>query len=196
MTTEVPRGHIIDTARLPEHFPTHRHESEFWESLGRAVATFGFLEEMLAKAIFAFTAIRPYEESEAEQAFEQWLPKLERALTDPLGGLIDLFGKVVRDHPDKAITDLPDLLSDLKKAAAMRNILCHGSWRLPDTQGASVPFFVNRQMDVVETAMDCAYLDQVQRHTAQLACSVINTVTNMGWQFPGSAGPGKPIWDR
>jgi len=164
--------------------------------LGRAVATFGFLEEMLAKTIFAFTAIRPYEESEAEQAFEQWLPKLERALTDPLGGLIDLFGKVVRDHPDEAITDLPDLLSDLKKAAEMRNILCHGSWRLPDTQGASVPFFVNRQMDVVETAMDCAYLDQVQRHTAQLACSVINTVTNMGWQFPGSAGPGKPIWDR
>jgi len=161
--------------------------------LGRAVATFGFLEEVLAKAIFAFTATRPYNQSEMDEAFEQWLPKLERALTDPLGGLIDSFGKAVRDYPDEAITNLPDLLSDLKKAASMRNILCHGSWRLPDSQGASVPFFVNRQKEVFETAMDCAYLDQVQRHTAEIACSVINTVTNMGWQFPGSMGPGKPI---
>nr|VFK48084.1 MAG: hypothetical protein BECKTC1821E_GA0114239_11022 [Candidatus Kentron sp. TC]VFK56221.1 MAG: hypothetical protein BECKTC1821F_GA0114240_100958 [Candidatus Kentron sp. TC] len=170
MTAKAPRGHIIDTARLVEHFPTHRHESAFWESLGRAVATFGFLEEMLAKAIFAFTAIRPYEESEIEKAFEQWLPKLERALTDPLGGLIDSFGKAVRDHPEEAISDLPDLLSDLKKAAAMRNILSHGSWRLPDAHGAAVPLFVNRQKEVVETAMDCAYL--------------------------GTTGPGKPIWER
>jgi hypothetical protein len=179
---------------LPKHFPTHAHEGAFWESLGRVVATFGFLEEVLAKAIFAFTATRPYEESEIEEAYEQWLPRLERALTDPLGGLIDSFGRAVRDHPDEAITDLPDLLADLKKASAMRNILCHGSWRLPDSEGASVPFFVNRQKEVFETAMDCAYLDQVQRHTAELACSVISTVTNIGLQFPGSTGPGNPIW--
>lgn len=24
--------------------------------------------------------------------------------------------------------------------------------------------------------------------------TVINVVTHMGWQFPGSSGPGKPIW--
>jgi len=195
MTEEVPRGHIINTAHLPKQFPTHAHEGAFWERLGRVIATFGFLEEMLAKAIFAFTATRPYEESEIEEAFEQWLPKLECALTDPLGGLIDSFGKAVRDHPDEAITNLPDLLNDLRKASAMRNILCHRSWRLPDSGGASVPLFVNRQKEVVETAMDCAYLDQVQRHAAALACSVINTVTNIGWQFPGSTGPGKPIWN-
>lgn len=195
MTQLDPRGHIIDTARLPKRFPTHGHEEAFWASLGRAVGTFGFLEEVLARAIFAFTATRPYEESEVEKAFAQWLPKLECALTDPLAGRIDSFGKAVRDHPHKAITDLPDLLRDLKQAASMRNILCHGSWRLPDSHGASVPLFVNKQSEVVETAMDCAYLDQVQRHTAELSCSVINTVTSMGWQFPGSTGPGKPIWN-
>ena len=196
MTEPVPRGHIIDTSRLPEHFPTHKHEGAFWASLGRTVATFGFLEEVLGKAIFAFTATRPYEESEIEQAYEEWLPKLERALTDSLGGLIESFGKAVRDHPVQAINDLPHLLTDLKKAASMRNILCHGSWNLPDSQGASLPFFVNRQREVVDTALDCAYLDQVQRHIAELACSVINTVTRMGWRFPGSTGLGKPIWDR
>ena len=34
---------------------------QFWEQLGRTVATYGFLEEVLGKAIFAFTATRNYE---------------------------------------------------------------------------------------------------------------------------------------
>lgn len=194
MTDQSPRGHVVNTTHLPNQFPTHSHEPAFWESLGRAVATFGFLEEVLAKAIFAFTATRPYEASEFEEAFEQWLQQLERALSDPLGGLIHTYGKAVRDHPDIAITNLPDLLSDLRKASAMRNILCHASWRMPDVGGASVPLFVNKQQEVVVTAMDCAYLDQVQRHTAELACTVISTVTSIGWQFPGSSGPGKAVW--
>lgn len=49
---------IIDRDNLPGMFPTHRHEPEFWEHLGRAIASFGFLEEVLGKAIFAFTATR------------------------------------------------------------------------------------------------------------------------------------------
>jgi hypothetical protein len=105
------------------------------------------------------------------------------------------FGMAVRDHADVAITNLPDLLNDLTKASAVRNILCHGSWRLPDSGGASVPLFVNRRNEVVETAMDCGYLDQVQRHAAALACAVINSVTSIGLQFPGAADPGKPIWN-
>ena len=194
MTHEKLVHHIVDLDGLPDKFPTHKHEAAFWESLGRAVATFGFLEEILAKAIFSFTATRPYNESEIQQAYDEWLPKLESALIDPLGKLIDSYGRAVRDNPDAAIDNIDDLLGDLRKDSAMRNILCHGSWRLPDTSGASLPFFVNRKILLVDTAMDCQFIDQVQRHTANLACRVINTVTQMGWQFPGSAGPGKTIW--
>jgi hypothetical protein len=178
---------------LPDGFPTQRHEAAFWESLGRAVATFGFLEEVLGKAIFAFTATRSYKGAEIQQAYTEWLSKLERALIDPLGNLIDVYGKAARDHQDAAIDNLDHLLGDLRKASQMRNILCHGSWRLPDTSGASIPFFVNRQKEIVDSKMDRQFIDQVQRHTANLACAVINTVTQMGWQFPGSAGPGKTI---
>jgi hypothetical protein len=194
MTEKQTEGHVVDIDRLPSKFPTHRHECTFWESLGRAVATFGFLEEILAKAIFAFTATRPYAEDDIQEAYAKWRPKLEHALKDPLGNLIDAYGEAVRDHGGSAIRDVDSLLADLRKVSAMRNILCHGSWRLPDASGASVPFFVSRKLEVVDTAMDCQYIDQVQRHTAELACVVINTVTAMGWQFPGSMGPGKPIW--
>jgi len=42
---------VVNRDALPKMYPTHRHEPIFWENLGRVVATFGFLEETLAKAI-------------------------------------------------------------------------------------------------------------------------------------------------
>ena len=38
---------VVDLGNLPALFPTQRHSPIFWEALGRAIATFGFLEEML-----------------------------------------------------------------------------------------------------------------------------------------------------
>lgn len=194
MKDKKPAQYFIDQDCLPERFPTHRHEASFWESIGRAVATFGFLEEILGKAIFSFTATRSYGEDEINQVYADWLPKLEHALIYPLGNLIDTYGKAVRDHPDSEIDNLDELLQDLRKASQMRNVLCHGSWRLPDTSGASIPFFVNSKKEIFDSNIDRNFIDQVQQHTASLACEVINTVTQMGWQFPGSSGPGKTIW--
>lgn len=185
---------IIDRSGVPAQYPTHRHAPEFWEALGRCVATFAFLEETLGKAIFSFTATRPYGEDEIEQAYAAWLPKLEHALTDQLGALINNYAKAVRDHPMATVSNLDELLDDLRKASALRNVICHGSWRTPDANEASIPFFVNRQKEVFETAIDRRFLLQLQSHAADIVCAVINTVTHMGWQFPGSGGPGKVIW--
>ena len=187
------RRSIIDVGSLPKKFPTQRHDPKFWECLGRTVATFGFLEEVLGKAIFSFTATRNYNNNEIEAAFERWLPILESALIDPLGNLIDTYGKSVRENPDATIEKLNELLCDLRKASKIRNVLCHGSWGLPDEEGRSVPFFINRQKIVFETAVDISFLEQTQQDVEQLACAVINSVTHMGWQFPGSNGPGNPI---
>jgi hypothetical protein len=187
--------HVVDINGLPEKFPTHGHDGQFWESLGRAVATFSFLEEVLGKAIFAFTATRPYEESEIENAYKLWLKKLQNAISDPLGRLITSYGEAVRNHPSATIpkNKLEDLLQELRKAAEIRNILCHGSWGQPDSKGASVALFVSQKKEINETSMDVKYINQVQRATANLACMVINTVTHMGLQFPGLGGPGEPI---
>lgn len=175
--------HLIDISNLPASFPTHRHAAAFWENIGRTVATFGFLEEVLGKAIFAFTATTRYPESEAEAAFEKWLPTLERALTDTLAGLIDAYGKAVKGNSEATITNLDDLLGELRKALVIRNVLCHGSWRKPGANGKSLPFFVNRKKMQWDTPIDTAFLQQTQRAVAELACEVMNTVTHMGWQF-------------
>jgi len=171
------------------------HEPKFWESLGRAVATFGFLEETLAKAIFAFTATKPYSEDEVQKALEKWLQQLQRALSDQLWNLIKSYSKAVREHPSATIENLEDLIVDLKKAAKVRNVICHGSWRSPDAKGASIPFFVNQGQERFDTAIDVAWLTQLQSHVSELICTVVSTVTHMGWQFPGGAGPGTVIWE-
>jgi hypothetical protein len=188
-----PKGPAVDLRNLPVNYPTHRHSAEFWQALGRTVATFGFLEEILGKAIFVFTGTRCIPEDKIGEELEKWLPTLERALSDQLGGLITSYGAAVRANSSATITNLDKLLEDLGEVAKVRNVICHGSWRGPDGQGRSIPFFVNRNKEVFQTPIDVAYLQQVQQRAVELACAVINTVTQMGWQFPGSDSPGNPI---
>ncbi len=54
-----------------------------------------------------------------------------------------------------------------------------------------MPLFINRKNEKFDTPIDLAYLKQVQAHVVDLICSVIDTVTHMGWQFPGGAGTGQ-----
>ena len=194
-------SHLVDLERLPADYPTHRHQPEFWEKLERTVATFGFLEETLGKAIYAFT-VRTRAESDSEEEYEAWLQNpegLERALTDPLAGLINQLARVVQEQSHVTISELEDLLDQLRAASRLRNVLCHGSWGFPDETGASKPLFIERKRDkreMFDTAIDGTYLDHVRQHVVELAFAVVNLVTGMGWQFPGFLGPGRPVLDR
>ena len=82
----------------------------------------------------------------------------------------------------------------MKEASKIRNVICHGSWLPPDSSGASIPLFTNRQLERFESPIDTKFLDQTQIHTTELICEVVNTVTRMDFQFPGTEGPGKVIW--
>ena len=190
------KGFMVDRNGVPPQFPTHLHSGIFWEHLGRAVATFGFLEETLGKAIFALTATMRYPESEIEAAYRNWQSTLERALSDQLGNLIDAYGKAARNHPDFPVANLDDLLAELRKAAVLRNVLCHGSWRKPDADGRSIPFFVSRRLEVFESPVDVAYLRQTQKAVVDLIVNLTNSVTLMGLQFPGSKGPGEVVFKK
>jgi hypothetical protein len=176
----------VDRRALPALFPTHEHSPQFWEQLGRTVATFGFLEEILGKAIFAFTGTRMYRADEIEDAVKAWAPKLERALKDPLKLLADSYGRAAKENQNAKVENVDELIRSIKDAADVRNILCHASWRPPDAEGKSLPFFVNRRNEEVETKMDIQDLCRIQDHAASLAYAVIDTVTQMGWNFPGS----------
>jgi hypothetical protein len=55
--------------QLPTQFPSHLRDQRFWEELGRTIATFGFLEEVLAKAILLLRGTREYREDEIRAAY-------------------------------------------------------------------------------------------------------------------------------
>ncbi len=196
MTSEATKFYVIDVARIPDKFPTHKHTAEFWVELGRCIATYGFLEETLGKAVFSFTATTEINAEDHEAAYKAWLPKLKRALSDPLGSLIANYAKAVRDHQSPESGKFQELIGELQQMAIIRNVICHGSWGVPDSSGRSLPFFVNKNDETWQIPIDLAYLRNVQVVTARLTIEVINTVTVHGWQFPGSGGPGKPIWPR
>ncbi|SPA23742.1 conserved hypothetical protein [Cupriavidus taiwanensis] len=185
---------IIVRSALPQQFPTQQHPPEFWEHLGRAVGSFGFLEGTLAKAIFAFTATTAYSEKEVQAVLSKWPALLNRALSDTLYPLAEVYGRVVRENQEANFENVSDLVEDIKKAAALRNALCHGSWGAPDASGKSDLFFFNKQGEKFDTRVDIEWLRELQAHVQKLICTVIDSVTVMGWQFPGGAGPGETIW--
>ncbi|WP_045856511.1 hypothetical protein [Teredinibacter purpureus] len=190
--SEITR-HLIDLENLPEYFPTQKHEGQFWEALGRAVATFGFLEDTLCRAIYAFSVTQTYKEDEIEDALKKILVKVRRSMSDQLWGLIETFGKAVREHPEATIENLDDLIQCLKEAAEIRNVICHASWPKPNDEGFSIPRFVNKKELIFLTPISIKELHQTRENAAELVCAVANTVTHMGWQFPGTNGPGKKI---
>jgi hypothetical protein len=189
------KGFVIDRAGLPADYPTHAHAADFWEQLGRTVATFGFLEEMLGKAIFALTATKEYAEGEAEAAYDEWIETLEKALSDALGRLISLYEVAIKANQSVKYGGTEELISDLRAAAKIRNVICHGSWRKPDETGKSIPMFVTPKMEVFDTPVDVEFLKQVRANTLDLVCSVMDSVTHMGWNFPGSESPGAVIYE-
>lgn len=190
------RSATVDRGAMPAEFPTQRHPPEFWEQLGRTIAAFGFLEETLSKAIFAFTATTEYSEEEVQNVLAKWPDQLKRALSDTLYPLAEVYAKVVRENRASDFKNLDDLVEDIKKAADVRNALCHGSWHQPDTAGRSKLHFFNKRGEKFDTRIDIVWLRQVQAHVVDLICAVISSVTAMGWQFPGGAGPGDEIWQR
>jgi len=195
--TEIKR-YVVNMDILPELYPTDKYSAQFWEHLGRAVATFSFLEGILKRAIFAFTATRRYDSAEeAEAAYETWLLQLQQVLSDQLWKLAEKYGEAVRNNADSTILNVQALVDEIKVAAKIRNVLCHGAWlNIPDEEGKAVPFFVNKNNKKCAMPIGIDYLRNVQQRITKLACIVINSVTHMGWQFPGSTGPGRQIWGK
>lgn len=181
---------IIERSGLPPTFPTHSQDASFWEALGRAVAAFGFLEWTLQRAIFALSGDQPAPEEEAERqvALNAWQKELEEALKATLGLLATGFERAVANHPRANKEYAAEVVAEIRAAAPLRNAICHTCWQ-PASAVVAKPFFVSRNLEVLESEIDIAWLEQLHRHVAQLALDVMDTVTATGLAFPGTTDP-------
>lgn len=59
---------------------------------------------------------------------------------------------------------------------------------------AFVPLLVDRKLKIFVTPIDISYLQQVRANVTCLICAIIDSISSVGLQSPGSAGPGELIW--
>ncbi len=181
---------------MPENWPTAFMAVSFWEELGRTVATFGVLEDVAKKAIFALSGTRKVEADDPKKAYDEWINFMKKIASNPLGSLIRVYGREMKAHPELRTSNPEDLLDDLEWALRVRNAICHGTWQHPEEQGVSVPHFVDRFGKVWIEGMNEKYFRETRAATEQIIIGIVNTVQAMGYQFPGLKGPGKPIWPQ
>ena len=192
--TGSPNCYVIDRDELDPDFPTQFQSTELWEELGRTVSSFGFLEEMLGKAIYALTGTEEFDPEGAPEAFNNWIKTLEKALTGTLGALIIRYAQALSENQRTKGNDCSDQIAGLEQAKDIRNALCHGSWGKPDHEGRTVPKFVNRKLAIFELPVDCDFLRQTRAALRHMICDVLDSVTSVGYQFPGSSSPGEQLW--
>lgn len=182
----------IDLDKIPLNWPTDGMPDEFLAELGRCIATFGTLEEVLLKTIYAISGTQRYEQV-TDEMLQKWIELLEGGLRDSLKRLINKLENVLREADEPALEDWPNFIKDLRVANGRRDILCHGSWRPGTKEGYWHPFFINTKLKKYEGEFNCCNLRETQLATVKLIANCVNLVTLSGYKFPGSNTPGKSI---
>lgn len=139
------RNHIqrhlpINRSLFGPDWPLRHGRSEFWEALGKTVATFGYLEDILARACYCLAAgterFGPEPADIDESRFRRWLGTLDRSLADGMGALTRRLAEILEEDnriPHCARTELIEQLDELR---SWRNALCHGSWSFLSKDGS------------------------------------------------------------
>lgn len=140
------------TAHLPD-----RLSDDMSSSLGHAVSAFGALEEALKRTIFSLTR-KGIGQDASDTALQQWLERMEDIADDSLGTLVDSFLSSVKDSK---LSGYEDLQNDLRDIHAMRNLLCHASWRQGKKPGYWHPTFINTKGEHYPGEMGPAEIDGI-----------------------------------
>ena len=130
--------------------------------LGWTIASFGHVEDMLKRAIFAMDR-RRLPSAIGESDFRAWLRRMDHVAADSLGTLIE---RMERTLARENIAD-PDLLGQLDEIKTWRNLLCHAAWQ--PVAGGWQPRFANTQGEIFEQTMDASDLAAIRAMTLDAA---------------------------
>ena len=157
--------------RAPARLP-----GDMAQSLGHAIAAFGFLEEALKRAIFSLTR-KGLGAKANERALESWLHRMEDIADDSLGTLIDAF---IAALAHGAAADRKALTRELRDIRLMRNLLCHASWRPGGRDGHWRPTFINTRGEKFPDEMSVEDLDEIAARTLAAARRAVSIMRATG----------------
>ena len=130
--------------------------------LGQTIASFGHVEDMLKRAIFALDRHR-LPGGIAEADFRAWLRRMDHVAADSLGTLIE---RLERTLARENVAD-PELLGQLDEIKNWRNLLCHAAWT--PAAGGWQPRFANTQGEIFEDSLDASDLAAIRAMTLDAA---------------------------
>ena len=140
---------MIDKEKIHKGYPTHKHQADFWEHLGRTVATFGYLEATLVKGIYVFEVMTKRDKKVNNEKdlkdSEDWNNKLNSSLLNnmslPFGELVKKYHNLANNN---SLINKDDVIKEgLDEIVKYRNLLCHAAWGLPNKEGKSLAIYVN-----------------------------------------------------
>ena len=185
---------VVNRARLPADWPTDRGSSEFWEELGRTIATFCHLEDMLARAYFVLTGTREFDDlDQVMAAFPGWERQMKESLTDSLYSLTSKMRDALNDDDHVAVDFSHDFLARLDKIRVWRNALCHGAWQSFEADGSASLRHFKKAPDGperLEASLNIEEIASIRAATVELTADVVDIVTAAGVLFPGTLIPG------
>lgn len=138
-------------------------------ALGRAVASFGQLEEALKRTIFTLTR-KDLGQDASQAELEDWLQRMEDLADDSLGTLVDSFRAAAKQAGTR---DHRPLLAQLDEIRRKRNLLCHASWRRGRAPKKWHPTFINTRGEAYPDDMDAADINHIRAETRQAMTEVV-----------------------
>ena len=166
----------------------HTLPQDFAAALGQCVASFGWLEEVLKRTIYALDRARLADDLRPAE-MQNWVERMGQLADDSMGTLIEQLDAAMRRHP--GLRDRDQITEALGRAKLQRNLLCHASWRPTGDAGRWHPAFVGSRGEVQDAPLSLAELASIQAATLDLGGRVlaIMRATGIMGRWPGDDGP-------
>ena len=176
----------------PPNWPTHRGSEALWEELGRTVASFGMLEDTLARAHFHMTGQQQLVEGvDPKEQLDAWAARLLRGLTEPLKPLADRLEAAWKALDGELSDRRAEIAQEIRMLADERNRLCHGAWIAFDEPDRGTVRYFPRKFDVGSDYLAARSVQDLTRIRSRVVAIIedviVDTEARSGCPFPGRA---------
>ena len=154
----------MSMSRTPARLP-----DDFAAQLGHAIASFGFLEEALKRAIFALS-LEGLGKRPDDRALASFLQRMEEIADDTLGTLIDQF---IKQMARAQVRGQDHLAAELRAIRRNRNLLCHASWKPSEKKGHWHPSFLNTKGEVFPNDLNADDIAAITAETLDVAARIV-----------------------
>jgi len=174
-----------------EETPIHDPSSALWEQIGRTVASFGMLEDLLPRALYIITGHRRIDhEEDGKLQVSAWCAQLIKSMSDTLGGLAHSLEAAWNVRDGELLPKNAEVVRQMRELTTIRNRVCHAAYQ--DFMTPDVPQTGDVQNDarVDNTAREGNAIDALQDARIRVVASIAELRTEVRVRydsgFPGA----------